>query len=98
MYSTRNDEIINTQVDFKIEYTPGEKKIVTHRKVRNIKSNLPNVQLKYALGISDFMRSQFQYQKINVSINQTYTLPLWGKVTYTVYGGKIFGKNLPLCY
>ena len=95
MYSTRNDEIINTQVDFKIEYTPGEKKIVTHRKVRNIKSNLPNVQLKYALGISDFMRSQFQYQKINVSINQTYTLPLWGKVTYTVYGGKIFGKNLP---
>lgn len=95
IFSYRDDDILNAEIGLKIRYAPGEKKIATHRKERKLKSKLPVLDLQLAAGVPDVLRSEYQYQKIHFSAEQTFRLRGFGQINYTAYAGKIIGDNIP---
>ena len=95
IFSYSEDDIINTEFGFKIRYAPGEKKIISHRKTRKLRSKLPVLELNYAIAVPNIFKSEYQYHKLNASISQTFRVPGWGQMNYMAYGGKTFGEKIP---
>jgi hypothetical protein len=92
---SENEKIINTEMAVKLRYAPGEKQIRTHRKVRALRSNLPVTELKYGFASPGILGGEYRYQKLNMNVTHRFRIPRWGQVTYTAYGGRIFGKQVP---
>jgi hypothetical protein len=95
LISVNAKDINNTELGVAFRYAPGEKKIVTHRKSIRLKSNNPVFEARYMIGVKGLLGGQYQYHKVNVSVNQHLSFPGWGRVDYKVYGGKIWGDALP---
>ena len=95
LYSLENNPIITTALHLKARYAPGERVIHGHRKDRKLRSDQPITELAYTFAPSGLLGSGYNYQKISASIKQRFRMPRWGELSYMVYGGKIFGDNLP---
>ncbi|MFB6456457.1 DUF5686 family protein [Chitinophaga sp. Hz27] len=93
--SEEKGKVVNTEMQFKFRYAPGEKEVRTFRKIKHVKSNLPVTEITYAFAPTGLFDSKYQYQKVNFSVRQQFPLPGWGKVNYMVYAGKIFTDRLP---
>ncbi len=94
--SSAQESIISSELGVKLRYAPGERTFSRHRKEVKLKSNLPAFELRTAWGIKNFLQSDYNYIRTNANITQNTRIPGWGKLTYMVYGGKIFtGQSLP---
>lgn len=90
------NDIISSEIGWKLRYAPGERTIDRHRKSIQIKGNLPVIVLRTAFGINDLLQSDYQYVRTGLQIFQNTRIPRWGKLNYMVYGGKIFtDQGLP---
>ncbi|MBN9297177.1 MAG: carboxypeptidase-like regulatory domain-containing protein [Filimonas sp.] len=89
------DDVTNTEVGIKMRYAPGERVIQTHRKQRNIRSNLPVAEISFATSLPNVLGGEYRYQKIGINISERFRIPRWGQITYMAYAGKIFGDNIP---
>lgn len=94
---TRNgeDRVINSEAEFKIRFAPGEKQIVTNRKTFRTKTNSPVIELKYGFAFSDFMRSDYNYSRVNLFLSQHIHTARFGQFDYMLYGGKYWGDSIP---
>lgn len=92
---SENEEVINTSLGLTIRYAPGEKQIQTHRKTRTLRSNLPVTELKYVAAVTGIFGSEYRYHKLNLNISQRFRIPRWGQISYTAYGGRLIGKQIP---
>lgn len=88
-------DIVNTELSLKFRYAPGEKEIARFRKNKRIRGTEPVFELTCAQGIPGILSSDYRYMKIAAGINQRFRIPRWGQIDYTVYGGRIFGSQLP---
>lgn len=88
-------KVVNTELQFKLRFAPGEKELRTFRKLRRVRSNLPVSELAYAFAPTGMFGGKYQYQKVSFSVRQQFPLPGWGRVSYMVYGGRIFTGQLP---
>lgn len=93
--SKNANDIHNTDLGLKLRYAPGEKSISTHRKTYKLRGFNPVYELKYAMGIPNVFKSDYNYHKLSASISQKFRIPRWGDVNYYVYSGKIFDGPLP---
>ncbi|RAJ80382.1 carboxypeptidase-like protein [Chitinophaga dinghuensis] len=93
--SEEKGKVVNTELQLKFRYAPGEKEVRTFRKVRRVRSNLPVAEVAYAFAPTAVFDSKYHYQKVSVSVRQQFPLPGWGKVNYMVYAGRIFTDRLP---
>ena len=92
----KNTNIISSELGWKFRYAPGERTITRHRKTIQVKGNQPVFVLRTALGIENFLGSNYQYIRTGLQISQNARIPRWGKLNYMVYGGKIFAdQGLP---
>jgi hypothetical protein len=89
------DAVINSEFGLKLRYAPGERDIETHRKVFHVKSLLPVIEARYGIAVPDIFKSEYSYQRLRLSISQSFRIPRWGHVDYMVYGGKYFGDSIP---
>jgi hypothetical protein len=94
-FEASKDKFINTEAMLRFRYAPGEKSIVSHRKVYKIKTNQPIYELRLGAGLKGAFESNYTYSKINVSVTQKFRIRRWGSVNYNFYAGKIYGDNLP---
>jgi hypothetical protein len=94
-FTADGNKIENLEFQIKARYAAGEKTIHGHRKDRKLRSNQPVTELAYSAGASGILGGQYDYRKLSASISQRIRLPRWGQVSYMVYGGKIFGDQLP---
>jgi len=92
--SLNHTDIVSTELGLKLRYAPGEKKITTHRRDIRIKGSAPVFELRYAQGLG-IMGGGYEYKKALASISQNFRVPRWGKISYNVYGGKIFNGPMP---
>ncbi len=90
-----DDGIINSELSLKIRYAPNEKEIETRRRTIRVKGNLPVFEFKYEKAIPNVFESEYNYQKVSLSVEQTFRIPRWGQINYLVYGGKYFGDSIP---
>ncbi|MDE3251274.1 MAG: carboxypeptidase-like regulatory domain-containing protein [Bacteroidota bacterium] len=87
------DELTSSELGVKFRYAPGEKTIASHRKTRTLKSNQPVVEFRAAYGIPDVLGSNYEYQRIGLSVTHVTRIPRWGKINYMWYAGKIFSQE-----
>jgi hypothetical protein len=93
--AVNTNDITATELSLKIRYAPGERKIITHRKDLRIRGLLPITELRYAHGINDLFSGGYGYDKVSASVTQNFRLPRWGKISYMLYGGKIYSGAMP---
>jgi hypothetical protein len=91
-----HNDVVNSEVDFKLRFAPGEKQIVTHRKTIHIKKvSAPVIEAKYGIAMPNIFNSEYSYHKISASYSQSFRIPRMGKIDAMVYGGKYFGDSIP---
>ena len=94
-FSLNGNGVINSEAALKIRWAPGEKEIETRHKKIKIKGSLPALELKYSMALPHVFKAEYSYHKISFLAQQTFRIPRWGHVDYTVYGGKYFGDSIP---
>lgn len=92
--AVNHEDIVSTELGIKLRYAPGEKKIETHRRDIRIKGSAPIFELRFIEGLN-ILGGGYEYKKTLGSVSQNFRLPRWGKINYTVYGGKIFNGPMP---
>ena len=96
VFSSNEDHtIVATELGLKLRYSPGSKVIRTKRKEFRMNGQSPVIEAGLYTSIPDFLDNGYRYQKVNLALSQEFRIPRWGKVSYRVYGGKIFGDPLP---
>jgi hypothetical protein len=96
MFSNRADHsIVTSELGLKLRYSPGAKVIRTKRREFRMNGEKPTLEAGFFAGLPGVMGNTYRYRKVNLSLNQDFRLPRWGKVSYKVFGGKIFGDPLP---
>lgn len=91
----QNMQIINTDLQYRIRYAPGEKKIVSNRKPIRFKGSKPIYELRINEGLKGLFGSKYSYTKVHAAINQKIRIPNFGILNYNAYAGKIYGDSLP---
>lgn len=86
-------EIANAEIGIKLRYAPGERTFSRHRKDTKIKGSLPIVELRAAFSSDGLWGSEYAYERVGMHISQDVRIPRWGKLSYRIYGGKIFTKE-----
>jgi hypothetical protein len=61
---------------------------------RNIKNKNPIFNLKSVIGLKNILGSQFDYQKIELQMQQFRNIGSFGRMDYLIKAGKVFG-NVP---
>lgn len=89
------NSIINSEFSLKLRYAPGEKEIETRRKIIHVKGTSPVFELNYGMAMPNIFKSEYTYQKISFSTEQTFRIPRWGQISYLMYAGKYFGDSIP---
>jgi hypothetical protein len=96
LFSNRDDHaIVASELGMKLRYSPGARVIRTKRREFRLNGEKPTLEASLYAGLPDVMGNSYKYQKLNLAITQEFRLPRWGKVSYRVFGGKIFGDPLP---
>ncbi|CAN5434883.1 DUF5686 and carboxypeptidase-like regulatory domain-containing protein [soil metagenome] len=54
-------------------------------------SDYPIIELKYSKGWSGIFKSNYDYHKLSVRVNDFIKIPPYGNIDYAVYAGKVFG-------
>ena len=85
--------IINSEMVLKFRYAPGERVIHSHRKDFKVRSNQPIYEMRYGLSFKGLLNSEYNINKLNLSIRQQFRIPRFGQINYNLYGGKIWSKT-----
>jgi hypothetical protein len=86
----KQTDIVSTELGIKFRYAPGERTLSRHRKTITLKSNLPVFELRPAWGVKNVLGSDYQYLRLSANITEQVRIPRWGKLSYMLYGGKIY--------
>ncbi len=87
----------NMEVAVKLRYAFREEFLEGNFYRFSLGSKYPIVELKYALGIQGFMRSNYNYHKAALTISDYIKIPPFGQLYCNLFGGKIFSSS-PLPY
>ncbi len=85
-------EVIQTELDFAIQYTPGRKNVGfgVERNVSN-GGRFPTVYFSYTKGLKGFLESDFNFDKLQFYYRHRFLMGGFGKLKYTLEVGKTFG-------
>lgn len=95
LISTNNRDLINTEAGINIKYSPGRKRIKMRRREIDLHGDHPVIEARYAMGLKNVLSSEYAYSKVFTMLSQNFRIPRWGKINYSIYGGKVFGGALP---
>ncbi len=87
-----SSEIKQFDINTTLIYTPGKRTIGYGVERVNINDNHSTLLLNYTKGISDFLESDFDYERLQFSYTQPWQIGGFGRLTSTVELGKTFGE------
>ncbi|MDT0539313.1 DUF5686 family protein [Croceitalea sp. P059] len=87
-----SSEIKQFDINTTIIYTPGKKTIGYGVERYDVNENYSTLLLNYTVGLSEFLESDFDYQRLQFSYTQPWQLGGFGRLTSTVELGKTFGE------
>jgi len=90
-----NGSIVNTNLQYRFRYAPGERKLETNRRKIRFKGNKPIYEFNINQALNGLFGSKYNYTKLSASVSQKLRIPNLGTVAYNVYGGKIYGDSIP---
>ena len=83
--------ITQSEVEFEGRFSKDEIIIVNDNERIRMGSKWPTFTLKVGLGIDGVLNSQFEYQKVDLGIDQDVSLGRIGHSNYLINAGKIYG-------
>jgi hypothetical protein len=93
--SKENLEYIQTnEIGFNLRYCKDEEYVNGIFERKNIKNKNPIFNLKSAFGLKNILGSQFDYQKVELQMQQFRNIGSFGRMDYVLKAGKVFG-NVP---
>ncbi|MEM7382436.1 MAG: DUF5686 family protein, partial [Bacteroidota bacterium] len=87
-----SSEIKQFDITTSLIYTPGKRTIGYGVERRNINDNYSTLLLNYTKGISGFLESDFDYEKLQFSYTQPWQIGGFGRLFSTIEVGKTFGE------
>ncbi|WP_350292854.1 DUF5686 family protein [uncultured Croceitalea sp.] len=87
-----SSEIKQFDINTTLIYTPGKRTIGYGVERVNINDNHSTLLLNYTKGISGFLESDFDYERLQFSYTQPWQIGGFGRLTSTVELGKTFGE------
>ncbi|MDT0621107.1 DUF5686 family protein [Croceitalea vernalis] len=87
-----SSEIKQFDINTTIIYTPGKKTIGYGVERYDVNENYSTLLLNCTVGLSEFLESDFDYQRLQFSYTQPWQLGGFGRLTSTVELGKTFGE------
>ncbi len=92
-YDKVNSEITVSEIDFISIYQPGASMIIDKNERIPVAFNKnPTFTFSYSLGIKDFLKSDFNYHKAMIGINQELLLGSVGRLQYNLKFKKVFSQ------
>lgn len=90
--STTRSEIVQSEIDFSVKYTPQKKTIGNGVERTNVNAEYPTFYASYSKGLKGVINSDFDYQKLQLYYNQPFQIGGVGRMTTTFEIGKTFGE------
>ena len=90
-YLMGKETITTSEIGLKTRFAFNEKFIYGKRSKSSLGTKYPIINLYLGLGIKDVFSSDYDYQKINISISNHFSLSVLGKTYIYIEGGKIWG-------
>ena len=91
--NTEIDSTVTTsEISFKVRYAYREKFIDKGFTRRSLGSRYPIISLAYARGLKGVLNSEYNYHKINFSINHALRIRPIGELHYSINSGKTIGR------
>lgn len=84
-----------TESTFYLKYAFDEKVITFFGKDLNVNNRFPVLELAYTHGFDNFLNGRYNYDKFTFALHQSIPIPIIGRMTWRVEGGKVQG-NAPL--
>lgn len=81
-----------TEVLFKIRYAKKEEFVEGAFDRSSLGTRYPVFSLQSIFGIKHLLGADYEYQKVEASIEQDLKLGVFGKFEYLIYAGKVFGE------
>ncbi|MFD2587819.1 DUF5686 family protein [Croceitalea marina] len=87
-----SSEVKQFDINTTLVYTPGKRTIGYGVERLNINDNHSTLLFNYTKGISGFLESDFDYERVQFSYTQPWQIGGFGRLTSTVELGKTFGE------
>lgn len=87
-----SSEVKQFDINTTLVYTPGKKTIGSGVERYDVNENYSTLLLNYTKGISGFLESDFDYERLQFSYTQPCQIGGFGRLTSTVELGKTFGE------
>ncbi len=87
----RINNVTSFEIRNQIMYTKDEKFINGNFDRLSLGSVYPIISLTHTLGIKGILGSQYTFNRFDFIIDHRPKIGFWGRLNYTIYGGKIFG-------
>jgi hypothetical protein len=87
-----SSEVKQFDINTTLVYTPGKKTIGSGVERYAVNENYSTLLLNYTKGISGFLESDFDYERLQFSYTQPWQIGGFGRLTSTVELGKTFGE------
>ncbi len=84
--------IITSEIELKTHFAYKEVFFVDKFNRKSMGTKYPRINIWYAYGIPNFLKSQFEYHKFQISMRQRFNLGSIGYTKYIASWGKIWGK------
>ncbi len=89
--TVRVNNVTSFEIRNQIMYTKDEKFINGNFDRLSLGSVYPIISLTHTLGIKGVLGSQYTFNRLDFIIDHRPKIGFWGRLNYTIYGGKIFG-------
>ncbi|MCK5847125.1 MAG: carboxypeptidase-like regulatory domain-containing protein [Bacteroidales bacterium] len=86
------DNIVTSEIELKTHIAYKEVFFVDKFNRKSIGTKYPRINIFYAYGIPNLFKSQLEYHKVQVAINQKFNIGSIGYTKYIVSWGKIWGQ------
>jgi hypothetical protein len=84
--------LTTSEIQLKLRYAHKERYLVNVFERTNLGTLYPVFTLQYSYGVPSLFGSNFEYHKLNVSIDHWFKIGTFGWSEYLLYGGKVFSK------
>ncbi len=86
-----SETVTATEVNLKLRFAYKEKFLNGNYYRFSLGSKYPIVDLRLAMGLKDILGSDYDYQRVTMTVSDNWRIPPFGQLYVNLFGGKYFG-------
>lgn len=86
-----SDMVRHSEVSVRLRYAYKERLLEGNYLITSLGSRYPIVEVKLAIGLRNFLRGQYDYRRLTMSVSDRVKIPPLGELYVNLYAGRFFG-------